>query len=50
VAVYPENGLEPAQLIKSADAALYRAKAEGRDRVLCAVPPADDPAAGPAPA
>jgi diguanylate cyclase (GGDEF)-like protein len=52
VAVYPDHGQEPGELIKSADAALYRAKAEGRDRVLCAAPPAasGDAAAGSAPA
>jgi diguanylate cyclase (GGDEF)-like protein/PAS domain S-box-containing protein len=33
VAVYPENGVDSATLLHEADAALYRAKAEGRDRV-----------------
>ncbi len=34
VAVYPDHGQEPGELIKAADAALYRAKAEGRDRAI----------------
>lgn len=34
VAAYPEHGKEPPQLIRSADRALYRAKREGRDRVV----------------
>jgi diguanylate cyclase (GGDEF)-like protein/PAS domain S-box-containing protein len=33
VAVYPANGTKPADLLKAADGALYRAKLEGRDRV-----------------
>lgn len=36
VAVYPANGTTPADLLKSADQALYRAKQEGRDRVCLA--------------
>jgi diguanylate cyclase (GGDEF)-like protein len=32
VAVYPANGTKPADLLKAADQALYRAKKEGRDR------------------
>lgn len=36
VAVYPANGAKPAELLKAADQALYRAKQEGRDRICVA--------------
>ncbi|HXQ63953.1 MAG TPA: sensor domain-containing diguanylate cyclase [Steroidobacteraceae bacterium] len=36
IAVYPANGTTPADLLKAADQALYRAKQEGRDRVCVA--------------
>jgi diguanylate cyclase (GGDEF)-like protein/PAS domain S-box-containing protein len=36
VATFPEHGKTGAALLQAADAALYRAKAEGRDRVLVA--------------
>lgn len=37
VAIFPENAATPAGLLHVADEALYRAKGEGRDRVVAAI-------------
>lgn len=36
VAIFPSHGLTSEEVIRAADAALYQAKAEGRDRVITA--------------
>ena len=38
VAIWPEDGQTPAEILRRADQRLYQAKAEGRDRVIGPVP------------
>ena len=38
LAMLPQDGVTPAELLEAADAALYRAKARGRDRIEVATP------------
>lgn len=46
VATYPEDGRVARGLVDTADAALYQAKAQGRDRVVAAGGPAHGPEGG----
>jgi diguanylate cyclase (GGDEF)-like protein/PAS domain S-box-containing protein len=48
VAVFPRDGRTSEALIRAADVALYRAKSEGRDRVVVAGEPTSQPELGPA--
>jgi diguanylate cyclase (GGDEF)-like protein len=48
VAVFPEHGMSPKELMAAADAALYEAKRGGRDKVVIAAQKAADEVAVPA--
>jgi diguanylate cyclase (GGDEF)-like protein/PAS domain S-box-containing protein len=48
VAVFPEHGMSPKELMAAADAALYEAKRGGRDQVVVASPKAVEESAPPA--
>lgn len=48
VATFPEQGSDPQRLITSADAALYTAKANGRDQVVVSGRPVASPPTAPA--
>lgn len=50
IATFPEDGTEIAQLVRTADAALYEAKNAGRDRVVAASAPPQPLTRPPAPA
>jgi diguanylate cyclase (GGDEF)-like protein len=39
ISLFPDHGLEPAQLLRAADAALYRAKRDGKNRTVVAQTP-----------
>jgi diguanylate cyclase (GGDEF)-like protein len=38
VSLYPDHGASPAELVRAADQALYRAKRAGRDRAFLFAP------------
>ncbi|HSG39185.1 MAG TPA: GGDEF domain-containing protein [Thermoanaerobaculia bacterium] len=50
VAIFPEDGKTPAEVLRCADQRLYQAKAQGRDRVVGPMPGKGPQAGEPAPA